>query len=80
MYHSGVTDNISQREVAIALCEATHLSLLKWEPISPQLARMRLRRRVHSLAVLAAHAPTLDADDATKDAPYMDAETVSARG
>lgn len=62
--HSGVTGSTDQR--GVALSATVQLSLLRCKPISPHL-----KGRVQHLEVLTVYLPTIEADDATKDAFCM---------
>ncbi|CAE1289567.1 unnamed protein product [Acanthosepion pharaonis] len=51
-------------------------ALLAWKPVSPRLARVRLRGALFNISIIAVYAPTLDADEVTKDVFYDSLQTV----
>lgn len=75
LYHSGVTDNSGRHGVAIALAPEAQAALLGWEPISPRLARVRLRGAIANISVVAVYAPTLNAADVDKEQFYHKLQT-----
>lgn len=70
LYHSGVTDNSGQYGVGIALSKEANFSIIEWNPISPRLAKIRLKGQISPVTVIAVYAPTLNSDDQAKDDFY----------
>ncbi len=61
-FHSGFVDNSRRHDIAIAPSEATQVALLVKVPTSLCLASARLKGVTENLIVVAAYAPTIDAE------------------
>ena len=79
LYYSGVSDNSGLHGVAFALSNKASASLLEWEPISPRLARIRLRGSVFNISVFSVYAPTNDSSETEKDNFYAALQTAVSR-
>ncbi|CAE1287454.1 unnamed protein product [Acanthosepion pharaonis] len=76
LYYSGPMDGSRHHGVALALSDQANNALLAWEPVSSHLARVRLRGALFNISIIAVYAPTLDADEVTKDAIYDSLQAV----
>ena len=70
LYHSGYDDALGQHGVAITLSSNAHKALMSWTPVSPRIALARLRGRPFNITIVSVYAPTLAADNSTKDDFY----------
>jgi len=79
LYHSGPTDGSGLYGVGFALNQKARAALLAWEPVSPRLARIRLKAGPMNITIIAIYAPTEVSAEADKDAFYEELRALMAR-
>ena len=79
LYYSGISDNSGLYGVASALSGKARASLLEWEPISPRLARIRLRGEVFNVSILSIYADTNASSETEKDHFYGTLQTAVSK-
>ncbi len=71
--------NSGRQCVAIAFSKAGQAALFTLEPISPRLARARMKGAMVNITVIAVNAPTLDAEEEVSDSLCDDLQSIVFR-
>ena len=79
LYHSGPIDGSGLHGVGFALNQKARAALMAWEPVSPRLARIRLKAGPMNMTIIAIYAPTEVSAEADKDAFYDELRALLAK-
>ena len=71
---SGAHDGSGDHGVGFMIGLRAQKALLAWDPVSPRIARLRLKGRLSNISIITVYAPTRVATDADKDSFYSDLE------